>query len=71
MSDSPCSQVGQIWNCLGARGAEQQNLVTVRTLPLRTFTVSATCLTPHIWGGKEREGGDDSFQYSSEVIYYY
>ena len=46
MSDSPCSQVGQIWNSPGARVAEQQNPVTMRTLPLWTFIVSATCLTP-------------------------
>lgn len=62
VSDSPYSQVGQTWNSPGARGAEQQNPVTMRTLPLLTFTVSATCLTS--WGGIGREGGADSFQYS-------
>ena len=45
VSDSPYSQVGQTCNSPGARGAEQQNPVTMRTLPLLTFTVSATCLT--------------------------
>lgn len=71
VSDSPCSQVGQAWDSPGARRAEQQNLSTMRILPLLTFTLSATCLIPSYLGGRGEEGGADSFQYSSEVICYY